>query len=205
LITPDIENIISRYKYNNSKKTSLQLWKQFKQLYLDELNKKTHDAFKKLIDFYHEPSQRTEFNDNIISKLATNLGYAVQKEFLQIDFSLCITPSSGWPVSLIFIEHENDHEEPNELSKLCSTYALLKVFIAWHNGNWENNRSGIIEDDWIYQTSSYLEVYKNLDGILGIIIISYNQDKKLLTYYIESLDEIKKEFVNEGILFEVQL
>lgn len=200
-----MKDMISRFENNKSKKDSIDLWRKFKTLYKEELSKKTSDIFKKLIDFYHEPSQRTEFNDEIISKLAASLDYKVRKEFLQIDFSLYITPSSGWPVPLVFIEHENDHEEPNELSKLCSTYALLKVFIAWHNGNWENDRSGIIEDDWTYQTSSYLEVYKNLDGILGIIVASYNQGKKLLTYYVESLDEIKKEFVNEGILFQVQL
>ncbi len=192
--------------------SSIALWETFKGLYVEELKKSSNDKLKEILTRFGERSIRTEFNREIIHGIAKNIELGVNEEVLQIDFALTKTPKSGYPIPIIFVEHENDiSSEPtnHEISKLCFTNAPLKVFITWISGDWENERKNSLDDFWWYMVASYQEVYGDIPGTLGLIVGEVNSENKTVKYFSERWDENHKwedgskgAFTFEEIIFE---
>jgi hypothetical protein len=181
------------------------LWCKFKSLYVDQLETSEDLEFEAIYNSYHLPETRTNFNAKILGTIAPQLGLSLQEEFLRIDFAYTKRPASGWDVPLIFVEHENNIIDTNEIQKLCATHAPLKVFIVWMSGSWMDERKEWLDEDWMYMVNSFLEVHSELRGKLALIIAECNSETKSIKYHCELFDGNARQFINEGIFFEFYL
>jgi len=174
---------------------SLQLWQQFKA----ELKKKTSlMSFERFETAWKSRSNRTVYYfDHLLPEIANALGLGFKKEktFL-VDGIMYLKASQETEVPKIFIESENNiHCSNEEVYKLCSLNAPLKILFLCHEWTPETSQQ-IAEWYWDYIIGDIKEE-NGLIGYLAIIVAEWNESLKFHSYVYDNNAIVieKEEFI----------
>lgn len=173
-------------------------------------------SFKKNITKLHSENdlspklnKRTEttkfYKTELFSEIAKDLGMELsQREYLRVDITLSRLGKKGYPVPFVVVESENDSKGdlPNEIHKLLSLNAPLKILLTKLDSldNDLKNEFDEHEDNhWYYPLNSFGE-HKRLDGIFAVISCETSVDKLHFKYIC--YDKNGTKFGKDGFILE---
>ena len=161
-------------------------WQKFKDALIQELKATPFDDFKAIWGKGKVPDRTRFYKNKLLPKVAAELGYKFQPEFLLVDYSIL----NADRVPVVFIESEHSAKSAvRETDKLCAVSSLVKVLFLccpWADGSHDQFLPG-----WKERIATHHK-YFNHDAVYMIVVGEWGREKpkhdEILRYYIESFD-----------------
>jgi len=160
-------------------------WRKFKGALIQELKVTPSDDFEAIWGKGKVPDRTRFYKNKLLPKVATELGYVFQPEFLLVDYSIL----NADRVPVVFIESEHSAESAvRETDKLCAVSSPVKaIFLCcpWADGSREQ-----FLPRWKERIATHHK-YLDQNAVYMIVVGEWGRGKpsdEILRYYVESFD-----------------